>query len=178
MASDYNRTTPKHSYSRRPQLRDTSKSRAMLQLKSHIVRHAINVRPHSIRKITNDSSTWRFTAATAEEINFIQRTRRKYLWYSKHGDFPLQPALLDLSTQLTKPTKRTMAAAKHIIGYAQKYLNRGVKYQESDMVLQIQSDRSHHRLPEARSVACRIFYVVNNDDPPEKWMEQLTLCAK
>ena len=36
------------------------------------------------------------------------------------------------------------------------------------MILRIQSDGSHHWLPGAKSVAEGIFYVANNDDPPDK----------
>ena len=62
-----------------------------------------------------------------------------------------------------RSTKRTNANAIHLAGYALKYPNTQILYNASDMVLRVQSDASHHRHPNSRSVAGGIHYLVTNN---------------
>ena len=65
---------------------------------------------------------------------------------------PERAGLLDISLNLKNPSKRTYKNALHLIGYAKKYPNAQLLNEACDMILCIQSDASHHRLPGARSV--------------------------
>jgi len=77
----------------------------------------------------------------------------------------LKPALLDIATEMHSPTKRTFARAMHLAGFAEKYPNTQIMFEATDMILRVQSDASHHRLPNSRSVAGGIHYLVNIDSP-------------
>ena len=103
--------------------------------------------------------------ATPEEIKIIQRIHGIFLYYSRVCNFLLKPALLDIATQMHRPTKRTYANAIHLAGYALKYPNTQILYNASDMILRVQSDASHHRHPNSRSVAGGIHYLVTNNAP-------------
>ena len=61
-----------------------------------------------------------------------------------------------------RPTKRTYAHAIQLARYALKYPNTQILYNASDMVLRTQSDASHHRHPNSRSVVGGIHYLVTN----------------
>jgi len=118
-----------------------------------------------------------YEPADAQGKKFVERVLGKYLWLSQNGDPTYQLALLHMSTELARPTTRTVEAAKRIVGYAEKHPNRGILYRASDMILTIQSDASHHSLEGARSVAGGIFYLTDKNDPPEKLNGSIdTLC--
>ena len=103
--------------------------------------------------------------ATPEEAKLIERIHGVFLYYARTVDFMLKPALLDIATEMHSPTKRTFARAMHLAGFAQKYPNTQIMFEATDMILRIQSDASHHRLPNSRSVAGGIHYLVNTDSP-------------
>ena len=103
--------------------------------------------------------------ATAAEAKIIQQIHGIYLYYGRAVDFLLKPALLNIALNLHKPTKRTYANAMHLVGYAKKYPNTQIMYKACDMILRVQSDASHHRLPNSRSVAGGIHYLVNLESP-------------
>ena len=100
---------------------------------------------------------------TPAEIKIIQRIHGIFLYYSRACNYLLKPALLDIAIQIHKPTRRTYINAIHLAGYAQKYPNTQILYNASDMVLRVQSDASHHRHPNSRSVAGGIHYMVTNN---------------
>ena len=102
--------------------------------------------------------------ATPEEAKLIERIHGVFLYYSR-TDFMLKPALLDIATEMHSPTKRTFARAMHLAGFAEKYPNTQIMFEATDMILRVQSDASHHRLPNSRSVAGGIHYLVNIDSP-------------
>ena len=84
------------------------------------------------------------------------------------GDPSLEPAVIDLSKQLAKPTQDTLSDAKRLLGYAAHNPNRGALYTASDMEHRIQTDASHHRDPGSKSMAGGVHYLSNADDPPTK----------
>ena len=101
--------------------------------------------------------------ATPEEIKIIQRIHVIFLYYSRGCNFLLKPALLDIATQMDRPIKRTYANAILLAGYAKKYPNTHILYNALDVILRVQSDASHHRHPNLRSVAGGIHYLVTTN---------------
>ena len=67
----------------------------------------------------------------------------------------------------SKPTKRTYANAIHLARHALKYPHTQLIYHVSDMVLRVESDASHHRHPNSRSVAGGLHYLVTANAPHE-----------
>ena len=63
------------------------------------------------------------------------------------ADPALEPAVIDISKQLAKPTQDTLRDTKRLLGYAVHNPNRGILYKASDMEYRIQTDASHHRDP-------------------------------
>ena len=104
--------------------------------------------------------------ATASETKYIQKVHGKLLYYAMQADPSLEPAVIDISKQLAKPTQDTLSDTKRLLGYAVHNPNRGILYKASDMEYRIQTDASHHRDPESRSMAGGIHYLSNKDDPP------------
>lgn len=103
---------------------------------------------------------------TAAETKYIQQVHGKLLYYAMQADPSLEPAVIDISKQLAKPTQDTLRDTKRLLGYAVHNPNRGILYKASDMEYRIQTDASHHRDPGSRSMAGGIHYLSNRDDPP------------
>ena len=103
---------------------------------------------------------------TAAETKYIQQVHGKLLYYAMQADPSLEPAVIDISKQLAKPTQDTLRDTKRLLGYAVHNPNRGILYKASDMEYRIQTDASHHRDPGSRSMAGGIHYLSNKDDPP------------
>ena len=103
---------------------------------------------------------------TAAETKYIQQVHGKLLYYAMQADPSLEPAVIDISKQLAKPTQDTLSDTKRLLGYAVHNPNKGILYKASDMEYRIQTDASHHRDPGSRSMAGGIHYLSNKDDPP------------
>ena len=103
--------------------------------------------------------------ATPEEKKIIEQIQGIFLYYGRKADPIMRSALLDIQCEMANATKSTYAKAMHLAGFAKKYPNAQLMYKACDMILRIQSDASHHRLPNSRSVAGGIQYLTNIDTP-------------
>lgn len=105
------------------------------------------------------------TPCTPEESKLIERVHGIFLYYSRKVDPIIKRALLDISLDLKSPTKTTLQAAYHLLGYMQRYPHAQTKYTACDMILRAQSDASHHGLPGSRSVAAGVHYLGEINEP-------------
>ena len=105
---------------------------------------------------------------TPDEAKLVEKIHGVLLYYSRTVDPTLLNGLLDISLNLKNLSKRTYKNALHLIGYAKKYPNAQLLCKACDMILRIQSDASHHRLPGARSVVGEIHYLNNLNSPHDE----------
>ena len=73
------------------------------------------------------------------------------LYYSRALDGKLLPVLNTIGPEKVTPTRKTEAKCKRLLDYAATYPNEFIRYHESKMVLQIDSDTSYLVMPKAQS---------------------------
>jgi hypothetical protein len=73
------------------------------------------------------------------------------------------PAVCNLATFQSRPTKHTMVMVDRLLGYASTHLNGTVVIRPSDMILRIHSDASHLSRSNSGSVAGGIHYLGTTD---------------
>jgi hypothetical protein len=79
-------------------------------------------------------------------------------------DSPLLPALNEIGTQQSTPTKATNQAANTLMDFAATYPNAKVRFYASDMILHVDTDAAYLVLSKARSRIAGYFYLSSH--PP------------
>jgi hypothetical protein len=82
---------------------------------------------------------------------WLQQLIGTFLYYARAVDPTILVAINKLAAQQTTATEKTIAAAKHLLGYLAAYPNASIRYRPSTMQLTGQSDASYLSEPKARS---------------------------
>ena len=100
-------------------------------------------------------------ALTAAEHLRIQAIVGAFLFYSRAVDPTMLTAVNDLASPGGPPTERMLTMADRLLAYAATYPSNELRFYESDMKLEMQSDASYLSRSNARSVAGGLAYLVN-----------------
>ena len=97
-----------------------------------------------------------------KETTHIQSTTGTFLYYGRALDFTILPALNEIASAQSSPTKKTQAQAQQLMDYLATYPNAYVRYYASDMILNIDSDAAYLVAPKARSRVAGYYHLTNN----------------
>ena len=95
----------------------------------------------------------------------VQQIVGTLLYYGRALDLTILPALNTISTQQSKPTRKTRRAIIKLLNYVASHPDALVQFRKSDMVLHIHSDGSYLSAPKARSVASAYFFLNGKPKP-------------
>ena len=98
-----------------------------------------------------------------KDIKPIQAITGTFLYNARAINYPMLPALNEISSTQAKPTEYTKEEYQQLIDYAATYPNVYVQYHASDIVLYVDSDATYLVLPQARSRIAGYFQL--NDHP-------------
>ena len=98
-----------------------------------------------------------------KEIKNIQSIVGTFLYQARALNYPMLPALNEISCTQAKPTQYTRDECQQLMDYAATYPNVYVRYRASDMILNIDSDAAYLVLPNSKSRIAGYFQL--NDDP-------------
>ena len=82
---------------------------------------------------------------------YIQSIVGTFLYYARAIDPTILPALNEISTQQSKPTKKTLAKTKMLLDYMATYPNARMRFVAGTMQLLVESDAAYLVLPNAKS---------------------------
>jgi hypothetical protein len=96
-------------------------------------------------------------------ITEIQAITGVLLYYARAVDSLILPAVHSISQSQSKPTLLTQKKIDRLLQYLSSHPNHSLVYHACNMQLHIQSDASHHSLPNSRSIAGNVIYCGNSD---------------
>jgi hypothetical protein len=91
----------------------------------------------------------------------VQQVLGTLLYYSRAVDLTMLTAISTLATQQAQPTAQTMTDLVTLLNYAATHPNAVVRFQQSDMILHVESDASYLSAGKARSRAGGFHYLGN-----------------
>lgn len=104
-----------------------------------------------------------------KDITRIQSIVGTFLYYARAIESPLLPALNEIGTQQSKPTKSTNNAANTILDFVSTYPNGKIRFHASDMILHIDTDAAYLVMPNAKSRVAGYYYLSSHPtNPPSK----------
>ncbi len=115
-----------------------------------------------------------------DEIKEIQRVIGSILYYARAVDITVLMALTSIDIKKSKRTTNTMEKAKQLLDYLATYPNATIRFQASDMIMNVHSDASYLSESDARSRACGHFFMgwtPKDGDPIKLNGAFFTLCA-
>ncbi len=108
-----------------------------------------------------------------EEIKEIQRIVGSISYYARAVDIMVLMALSSITSKQTRGTTSTMAEAKQLLDYLATHPDATIRFQASDMILNVHSDASYLSETKAHSCACGHFFMgwsPKDGDPNQiKW---------
>jgi hypothetical protein len=96
---------------------------------------------------------------TKKEIKQVQKIVSSILYYARAVDMTVLMALSSIASEQTKGSEHTLEKAYQVLDYLASHPDAVVRFQASDMVLNIHSDASYLSEPKARSRACGHFFI-------------------
>ena len=102
-------------------------------------------------------------ALNSQQINRIQKMCGKFLYLSRSIDNTMQHALNKIAVATTKSTEHTEKAVIQFLDYCATHLEPQIRYQASDIILNIDSDASYLVKPESRSRMGWFHFLGNKD---------------
>ncbi len=126
--------------------------------------------------LPNDDSS----KLSANGIKEIQQIVGSILSYARAVNCTVLMALSSIASKQTKRTTSTMAKAKKLLDYLATHPNATVRFQASDMILNIHSDASYLSETNAQSRACSHFFLgwePKDGDPIKLNGPFFTLCT-
>jgi hypothetical protein len=96
---------------------------------------------------------------TKKEIKQVQKIVGSILYYARAVDMTVLMALSSIASEQTKGSEHTLEKAYQVLDYLASHPDAVVRFQASDMVLNIHSDASYLSEPKARSRACGHFFI-------------------
>jgi len=103
-------------------------------------------------------------ALSPDKIKHIQKVIGKFLFMARAVDNTQLHALNELARKVSKGTEATLTAATHLLNYIASNNRPSIRYQASDMILQVDSDASFQVCEQARSRAGGYHYLGSNDN--------------
>jgi hypothetical protein len=103
-------------------------------------------------------------ALSPDKIKYVQKVIGKFLFMARAVDNTQLHALNELARKVSKGTEATLIAATHLLNYIASNNRPSIRYQASDMILQIDSDASFQVCEQARSRAGGYHYLGSNDN--------------
>ena len=82
-------------------------------------------------------------ALNSQQINRIQKICGKFLYLARAIDNTMQHALNKIAVATTKSTEQTEKAVIQFLDYCATHLDPQIRYQASDMILNVDSDASY-----------------------------------
>jgi hypothetical protein len=95
------------------------------------------------------------------DTKFVQSVVGTFLYYARAIDSTMLPALNEISSQQSKPTKTTMQKCRRLLDYAATYPTAYVRFYASDMELNIETDAAYLVMPKARSRIAGYYFLGN-----------------
>ena len=86
---------------------------------------------------------------TPKETTYVQTVVGTFLYYARALDSTMLPALNNIASQQSQPTKNVLEKIKQLLDYANTYQNVFIRYYASDMQLHVDSDAAFLVLPKA-----------------------------
>jgi hypothetical protein len=102
---------------------------------------------------------------SAKQCTNIQKITVSVLYYARAVDTTVIMPLNDISTEQTKATEKTQAAAHQLLDYLATHPDATIRYHASDMILHIHIDASYLSVSHARSRLGGLFYCGDNPPP-------------
>ena len=96
---------------------------------------------------------------TPEGTKHVQSTTGTFLYYSRAIDSTILPALNDIASAQSKPTKKTEETTQQLMDYLHTYPDAYVRYYASNMVLHVDSDAAYLVAPKAQSWVAGYFHL-------------------
>jgi hypothetical protein len=93
------------------------------------------------------------------EIKEIQQVVRSILYYARAVNITVLMALSSIASEQTRATTNTMAKAKQLLDYLATHPDVTIRFQASNMVLNIHLDASYLSETNAHSHACGNFFM-------------------
>ena len=84
------------------------------------------------------------------------------LYYGRALEYPILPALNDISREQSEPMVRTMKKATRVLDYVSTYNTAFIRYHASPMILNVDSDAAYLVTPEARSRIAGFYHLSSN----------------
>ena len=114
------------------------------------------VRPECGAKVqyVEDDTTRQLKPA---EIKRIQKVVGKFLFLARAVDNTMLHALNEIACNVSKGTEKTLEAANYLLNYIACNPKPKIRFQASDMVLQIDSDAAFHVCPTSTEQSWRIL---------------------
>jgi hypothetical protein len=115
-----------------------------------------------------------------DEIKVIQRVVGGILYYVRGVDITVLMALSSIASKQTRGTTNTMAKAKQLLDYLATHPNATIRFQASDMVLNVHSNTSYLSETKAHSCAWGHFFMgwsPKDGDPIKLNGAFFTLCT-
>lgn len=106
-----------------------------------------------------------------EGIKRIQGISGTFHYYGQGVDPTILPALHEIASQQSKPTKDTLERTDMLMDYLHTYPEAVIRFYTSDMQLYIDTDAAYLVLPKAKSRAAGHYYLSDkvssiNENPP------------
>jgi hypothetical protein len=105
---------------------------------------------------------------STDKIKEIQRVIGSILYYACTVNITVLMALSLIAIKQWKGTTNMMQKAKQLLDYLVTYLDATIRFKALDMILNVHLDALYLSKPDARSQACRHFFMgwmPNNGDP-------------
>eukprot|EP00804_Cyclotella_cryptica_P005248 CCRYP_018890-RA/>CCRYP_018890-RA protein AED:0.36 eAED:0.27 QI:0/0/0/1/0/0/3/0/601 len=95
----------------------------------------------------------------SKQIRHIQQIVGSFLYYSRATDPTIAHALSELATQQAHATENTLKRCNHFLDYMSTHPDARIRYNASDMILNVHSDASYLSVKAAKSRAAGIFFL-------------------
>ena len=102
------------------------------------------------------------------KIKYVQSIIGTFLYYARAIDGTMLPALAQIAQQQAQPTEKTLEKCQQLMDYANTYRKASIRYYNSDMVLEVDSDASYLVLPKARSRYAGYYRFLKHNDTPQR----------
>jgi hypothetical protein len=115
-----------------------------------------------------------------DEIKEIQQIVGSILYYARAVDITVLMALSSIASEQTRGTTNTMVKAKQLLDYLATHPDATIRFQASDMILNVHSDASYLSESKAHSRACGHFFMgwsPKDGDPIKLNGAFFTLCT-
>ena len=102
------------------------------------------------------------TPLQGKQVTYVQSVVGTFLYYGRAIDYAILPAINDISSEQSKPTKKTLQKIQRLMDYVNTHDNAFLRFHASDMVLHVDSDAAYLVAPKARSRIAGYYHLTDN----------------